>query len=66
MSNSLESPAGGTAFRFCRLRPTSAFERMAEEQREQIIAQVFAAMNETHTPRDVSKNPTMHRTRTTD
>src|SRR6516225_4551571 len=53
---SLEPPAGGTVFRFFRLRPMSAFEGLSEEQREQRIAQVFASMNATHTRRDVSKN----------
>jgi hypothetical protein len=65
-SRSLEPPAGGTAFRFFRLLPMSAFEGMTEEQREQRIAQIFASINATHTRRDVSKNPGMHRTRTTD
>ena len=63
---SLEPPAGGTVFRFFRLRPMSAFEGLSEEQREQRIAQVFASMNATHTLRDVSKNPGMHQTQTTD
>jgi hypothetical protein len=66
VSKSLEPPVGGTAFRFFRLPPMSAFEGMTEEQREQLIAQVFASMNATHTRRDISKNRTMHRTRTTD
>jgi hypothetical protein len=66
MSKSLEPPPGGTAFRFFRLPPMSAFEGMAEEQREQRIAQIFASMSATHTRRDISKHPSMHRTQTTD
>ena len=65
-SRSLEPPAGGIVFRFFRLPPMSAFEGMTEEKREQLIAQAFASMNATHTRRDVTKNPTMHQTRTTD
>jgi mannose-6-phosphate isomerase-like protein (cupin superfamily) len=63
-SKRLEPPAGGTLFRFTRLRPMSAFGEMTEEQREQSIAQMFASWNGAHTRRGDSG--TMHQTRTTD
>jgi hypothetical protein len=65
-SKSLEPPAGGTVFRFFRLRPASVFAEMTEEQREQRAAEIFASMNASHTRRDVRKGPSMHRTNTTD
>jgi mannose-6-phosphate isomerase-like protein (cupin superfamily) len=63
---SLEPPLGGSVFRFFRLAPMSAFEGLSDEQREQLIAQAFAGWNASHTRRDISKNPLMHQTRTTD
>jgi hypothetical protein len=39
---------------------------MSEEQREQRMAEVFAAMNAPHARRDVSTGPGMHQTGTTD
>jgi hypothetical protein len=65
-SKSLEPPVGGSVFRFVRLPPASAFAAMSEEQREQRMAEVFAAMNAPHTRRDVTKGPGMHQTGTTD
>jgi Cupin domain len=65
-SKSLEPPVGGSVFRFVRLPPASAFAAMSEEQREQRMAEVFAAMNAPHARRDVSTGPGMHQTGTTD
>jgi hypothetical protein len=65
-SKRLEPPVGGSVFRFFRLPPASAFAEMSEEQREQRMAEVFAAMNASHARRDVSKGPGMHQTDTTD
>jgi hypothetical protein len=65
-SKSLEPPVGGSVFRFFRLPPASAFAAMSEEQSEQRMAEVFAAMNAAHARRDVSKGPGMHQTNTTD
>jgi mannose-6-phosphate isomerase-like protein (cupin superfamily) len=64
-SKSLEPPRGGTVFRFFQLPPISAFTGMSDEQREQLIAQMFASWNATHTRRS-GANGTMHQTRTTD
>jgi hypothetical protein len=65
-SKSLEPPRGGTLFRLFHLRPMSDFASLTDEQREGLVAQAFAAINATHTRGDLSKNPMMHQTRTTD
>lgn len=64
-SKSLEPPVGGTVFRFFQLPPISAFEGLSDEQREQLVTQVFASWNAMHARRGGS-NGTMHQTRTTD
>jgi mannose-6-phosphate isomerase-like protein (cupin superfamily) len=65
-SKSLEPSVGGSVFRFFRLPPASAFAGMADAQREQLMAEIFAAMSAAHTRRDVRKHPGMHHTSTTD
>ena len=65
-SKGLEPPKGGTVFRYFTLPPMSAFASMTDEQRDALVAQMFAAMNAGHTRRDTSKAPTMHQTDTTD
>lgn len=64
-SKSLEPPMGGTVFRFFQVPPMTAFAGLSDEQREQLIAQMFASWNATDTRRSGS-NGTMHQTRTTD
>ncbi len=65
-SKGLEPPKGGTVFRYFTLPPISAFAAMTDAQRDAIAAQMFAAMNAGHARKDVSKNPTMHQTDSTD
>ncbi len=65
-SKSLEPPVGGTVFQFFQLPPMSAFADQTNQQREQLIAQMFASWNAAHTLRSGGRARAMHQTRTTD
>lgn len=65
-SNSLEPPTQGTVFRFFQIPPESSLGHLTREERLKNWADLFAQLNAPHAQPDTSRNPGMHKSRTTD
>lgn len=63
---SLEPSSNGSILRFVEFPPSSAFDGLAAEEVERIMAGLFARLGATHTRVDTTRGPGMHRTRTLD
>jgi mannose-6-phosphate isomerase-like protein (cupin superfamily) len=65
-SDRLEPPPGGTLFRYFEIAPESETAHLTDEEKRKASGDWFAAMNGAHLQPDTSRNPAMHRSRTTD
>ncbi len=65
-SPSLLPPAGGTVFRYFEIPPESQSAHLSAEERAKNWADLFQRMNAPHIQPDISRDPGMHKSDTTD
>ena len=62
----LGPPDGGVRFRYFRVAPESAGAAMDPDERRELVAERFAAMDAADALVDTTRHPAMHKTRTVD
>ena len=65
-SDSLEPPPQGTVFRFFQIPPESSLGHLTRKEHLKNWADLFTRLNAPHAQPDTSRDPGMHKSRTTD
>jgi hypothetical protein len=65
-SNSLEPPSNGSVFRFFQIPPESSLRHLTREERLKNWADLFTELHAPYAQPDTSRDPGMHKSRTTD